>query len=176
MSHAMKAADSIRRHFAEANETGGSTPRETELFTHVLPPGIVPCIGAVVFAGVALLPVRRLVLGHPSINTHQAFRNFVDLVVSVGHALVATQAGLMAGSLYGGKTYLDGFVKGSVSAESPSPFSDAACKDIRSNILPPSQLLRSEALDSGSFDPRIQTMISLQRVIEKCQMQEECRD
>lgn len=175
LSHAMKAADSIRRQFAQASENSDSTTmKEKEALTHTVPPGLLQGVGAFALAGVALLPVRRLVLGHPSINTHQAFRNFVDLTVSVGHALAAAQVGLIGGSLYGGKTYLDEFSKASASIES-TPFMDAVCEDLQSNVLPAS-FRRPDALDTGSFDPRIQTMISLQRVLDKCQRRLEYRD
>lgn len=164
LTHAMKSADSIRRHYGQSGSDS-----ETPFFAPSIPPGLMQGIGACALAGVALLPIRRLVLGHPSINTHVAFRNFVDLIVSVGHALAATQVGLMAGSVYGGKIYLDEFAKASASTE--SPVADAVCQDLRTNVLP-SKLVMPAGLDGDSIDPRIQTMLSLRRVLERCQQRQ----
>ena len=160
------SADSIRRHYGQS----GDDENETSLYSPSIPPGLVQGIGACVLAGVALMPIRRLVLGHPSVKTHVAFRNFVDLVLSVGHALGATQVGLMAGSVYGAKTYLDEFAKGSTSVA--SPVADAICQDLRTNILP-SKLILPGGLDDDSMDPRIQTMISLRRILHHCQQRQQ---
>ncbi len=162
LSHAMKAADSIRRHY-------GSD--DTQRFSPTIPPGVFQGLGAFAVVGVACLPIRRLILGSPSVNTHTAFRNFVDLFVSVGHALLATQAGLIAGSLFGGKTYLDEFVKTSVE----SPVVEAVCTDLRTNVLP-SQLFRPRNLDPNSWDPRMQTISCMIQVIEKCQRRNQDSD
>lgn len=160
LTHAMKSADSIRKHYGQISENDEDT------FSPLIPPGLLHGVGGCVLAGVALLPVRRLVMGHPSVNTHLAFRNFVDLIVSVGHALAVTQVGLMAGSLYGGKTYLDEFSK--ESAFNESPMADKICQDLRSNVLPSKSIIPG-GMEEDSLDPRIQTMISFRRVLKHCQ-------
>jgi hypothetical protein len=161
LSHAMKVADSIRRHLAgEENSSGVRHDR----FSPTIPPGLVEGLGALTFAGVALLPVRRLVLTSSAVNSHLPFRNFVDLFVSVAHALVATQAGLMAGSLYGGQRYLDEFAK--VSPE--SPVVETICDDLKTDVMA-NRLYRPRGLDPQSWDPRAQTLLSAIHVIETCQ-------
>jgi hypothetical protein len=169
LSQAMKAADSIRRNFKEAVEQSSGP---SEVFAPSVPPGISHALGGFLVMGAVLLPVRRLVLAHPSVNSHQAFRNFVDLVASVGHALVATQTALIAGSIYGGKRYLDEFAKeNSNLTDQPSSsllLVDVICQDLKSNVVPPGTI-PPVGLDPESFDPRVQTMLSMIRVIEICQ-------
>lgn len=160
LSHAMKVADSIRRHLADTSGPG----YRHDSFSPAIPPGIVEGLGALTLVGVALLPVRRLVLTSSSVNTHPSFRNFVDLFGSVAHALIATQAGLMAGSLYGGKRYLDEFAK--VSPE--SQVVEVICNDLRTDVMA-TQLFRPRGLDPQSWDPRAQTLLSAIRVMETCQ-------
>jgi len=172
LSHSMKAADSIRRHFnLFTTESSGTS----SIFAPNIPPGIIQGVGACLVVGTAILPVRRLVLGHPSIASNESFRNFVDLIVSVGHALVATQAGLIAGSIYGGKTYLDEFIKQKSVRIDPSSsrFSlvENICQDLNRNIIPPGTK-RPMGLDPNSYDPRVQTMLSMIRVLEICQESE----
>lgn len=169
LAHAMKAADSIRRHFQESNkENVGSNPG---FFSPSVPPGIIQGLAGFLVVGGALLPVRRLVLSHPSVTTHPAFRNFVDLLYSVGHALVATQAALIAGSIYGGKAYLDAFAECSgLRQQSSSAVVDLVCQDLRNNVV--GKVRRPTGLESKSYDPRVQTMLSMMRVIEKCQASE----
>ena len=160
LNHAMKVADSIRRHLRAASP--GNAPHHN--FSPTIPPGILEGLGALAFTGVSLLPVRRLVLGSSAVNSYLPFRNFVDLFVSVAHALIATQAGLMAGSLYGSKRYLDEFAK--VPAE--SPVVDAICTDLRTDVMA-TRLYRPRGLDPLSWDPRAQTLLSTIQVLETCQ-------
>ena len=173
LSHAMKAADSVRRHFNQAKQY--SSDETSAIFAPTIPPGIAQGVGACLVVGAALLPVRRLVLAHPSVNSHQAFRNFIDLVASVGHALLATQAALITGSIYGGKTYLDEFAKQKSfltdSSSASCMLCKTICKEIRSSIVPPETRWPAR-LDTASFDPRVQTMLSMVRVIEMCQERE----
>ena len=185
LSHAMKAADSIRRHFHQAqeqqqtrrNDSTSSSSSSMPMFAPIIPPGIAQGIGACLVVGVALLPVRRLVLTHPSVHSHPPFRNFMDLVVSVGHTLVAAQAALMTGSIYGGKAYLDEFAKQKsseltdLSSSAPASsfmLSNSICKELTSTVVPPGTR-QPAGLDKESFDPRVQTMLSMVRVIELCQ-------
>ena len=170
LEHAMKMADSVRRHFVDAassEDENQLSSQEREAFSHTIPPGVLQGIGAFSFVGLALLPGRRLVLGSKSANTHQSFRNFVDIFVSVSHAVISAHAGMLAMTFYGGKANLDEFVK-VAALPNESPTSDAVCDDIATNILPQKWRMPSSPLPKDSIDPRIQTMISMQRVIGTC--------
>jgi hypothetical protein len=171
--HAMNAADSVRRHFHAARETPGTNGSTSNVFAPSIPPGIPQGLAGFLVVGAALLPIRRLVLTHPSVNSHQAFRNFVDLVASVGHALVATQAALIAGSIYGGKTYLDEFAKQKSAlrdqTSSSSILLDSICQDLNNNVVPRGTIRWPTGMDPKSIDPRVQTLLSMVRVMETCQ-------
>jgi hypothetical protein len=171
LTHAMKMADNIRRHFKD-----GDAARKTDS-SYSIPPGAVEGVAAFAFAGLALLPARRVILQQASGNP--AFRHFMDLVVSVGHAIAATQVGLMAGSVYGGRYYLQEFAQHSPTTE--SPVADRICDTMWTTILPPhlhqSNSTSSNSVEStSSWDPRIQTMDSLQQAIENCRRRQEYKE
>jgi hypothetical protein len=173
LSDAMKVADYIRKQYNDEadskNESGSSA----------ILPGLIQGISAFAFTGLALLPVRRLILQQAS--SQPTFRHFVDLGISVGHALVATQVGFLTGSLYGSSFYLQEFAQ--VPPTMESPLTDRICDTMWKTILPPhlqpsgssSSSSSSMGASSSSWDPRIKTMESLQHAIGNCQRRQEYR-
>ena len=72
-------------------------------FRSPVPPGVVEGATAFVLTSFLLLPVRRLAirLAGKQLNV------LTDLVVTAGQAVLAANAGLYAGSLYGSRVYLE---------------------------------------------------------------------
>ena len=168
LHHAMKVADTIRKEYTN----DGEKKTESKSF---FPPGLVQGLSACVVTGVALVPLRRVIL-HQSSN-HLAFRNFVDLVISVGHALAATQVGFLAGSVYGSNFYLQELAK--VPPTTESPVVDRICNTMWSEILPtsiPQTTIDRNMAAATSWDPRVSTMASLQLTIENCRRRKEVRE
>lgn len=162
LTHAMKVADSIRKHYNSSDE---KVKKESQNF----PPGIVKGLSAFCIAGVALLPVRRVILSSQPAGT--PFRNFMDLVVSVGQALAATQVGLMAGSLYGSQFYFNRVA--TVSPTEASPVTDQICHDMLTKLLPHQHYSWNLKESPSSWDPRVQTMYDLHRAIESCRRRQD---
>eukprot|EP00980_Cylindrotheca_fusiformis_P031545 scaffold26542_cov157-Cylindrotheca_fusiformis.AAC.1 len=97
--HAMKAADVTRKHYHGEATTASSAG---------IPPGFLQGIAAFVATGILLLPVRRRILRYAGNQPGgRSFQHFVDLSISVVGAMGASQVGLVVGSLYGTKVYLD---------------------------------------------------------------------
>jgi hypothetical protein len=161
LSHSMKFADTIRKQYEQDEGKKKS-------FNSSIPPGAIQGASAALFTGVALLPVRRLILSQTG---DSPIRTFVDLVLSVSHALAATQIGLMAGSIFGCQTYLQDFAKNPVTQES-SVLVDRVCDTVWQSVLPKSfpreGLRNSIAPIAPAWDFRAQTMIDLQKAIECC--------
>lgn len=161
--HAMKLADVTRKHYhgQDAKGAGG------------IPPGALQGAAAFLATAAALLPIRRIVLRHANQQPGgKPFANFVDIVISVGQALVATQAGLFIGSLYGSQTYLD--LLKNEPPTSQSPLTDKICQTMWSNVLPPSFVFPPPS--SPSMDPRSQTMTALKSAIQSCQRRKGFQD
>ena len=172
LPHAMKAADLIRQQYAD---DGKIEPSSSSSFISAIPPGLIQGVSAFALTAMALVPVRRVLL-HQA-GKEPAFRHFVDLVISVGHALAATQVGFLAGSLYGSRCYLDKFAEIPPSAD--SPVHDRICDTLWRSILP-TQLNESGFRTTNnsmvaSCDPRIKTMESLQHTIVNCQRRKNYR-
>jgi hypothetical protein len=152
--HAMKVADVTRKHYHGGNGSSG------------IPPGALQGATGFLIMGAALMPIRRLVLRYASRQSGgKSFANFVDIVISVGHALVSTQTGLVLGSLYGSQIYLD--LLRNEPTTSNSPLTDKICDTMWSEILPPNFQI-AQYSSSQSLDPRMQTMSALQRAIKSC--------
>jgi hypothetical protein len=163
---AMKVADSIRKHYNDSN--GEKEKNESRN----IPPGLMQGLSAFCIAGVALLPVRRVILSSQSSAVGAApFRNFMDLVVSVSQALAATQVGLMSGTLYGSQFYLNQVA--TVSPTEVSPVTDQICQDMLTKLLPHQQYSWNLKESSSSWDPRVQTMYDLRRAIESCRRRQD---
>ncbi|CAJ1966622.1 unnamed protein product [Cylindrotheca closterium] len=158
--HAMKMADVARKHYHGVENSSPSG----------IPPGALQGATAFVLAGVALLPVRRLLLKNAG---HQGFKNFVDIIASVGGTLAATQAGLVVGSLYGSKVYLDLLKEEPVTSK--SQLTDDICNTMWSTVLPP-HLHHAKSPSCGSFDPRLQPLISLQEAMQQCNARKEYQE
>mmetsp|Transcript_31798 Transcript_31798/g.77010 ORF Transcript_31798/g.77010 Transcript_31798/m.77010 type:complete len:181 (+) Transcript_31798:2547-3089(+) len=158
--HAMKMADVVRKHYNGVDNSSSSG----------IPPGALQGAAAFVLTGVALLPVRRLLLKTAG---HQGFKNLVDIVASVGGTLAATQVGLVVGSLYGSKVYLDLLKEEPVTSN--SQLTDEICKTMWSTVLPP-HLHRANPPAHGSLDPRLQPLNALQEAMLQCKARKEYQE
>lgn len=158
--HAMKMADVARKHYHGVDNSSPSG----------IPPGALQGAAAFMLMGVALLPVRRLMLKNAG---HQGFKNFVDITASVGGTLAATQVGLVVGSLYGSKVYLDLLKEEPLTSK--SQLTDEICDKMWSTVLPP-HLHRAESPAYGSLDPRLQPLNALQEAMEKCKARQKYQE
>ena len=165
--HAMRCADAIRKIYdAPADSSSSNNSNASPVG---IPPGTAQGISAFLITGIALFPLRRVILNSAGGGgNHKPFQHFVDIVISVGHALASTQVGLYIGSLYGSQTYLDLLKK--EPPTSNSPLTDKVCQKIWSDILPKNYYHSPSNFPSSSqqFDPRAQTMTALQEAIESC--------
>eukprot|EP00934_Nitzschia_sp_Nitz4_P009482 Nitzschia sp. Nitz4//scaffold7_size249615//108645//109235//NITZ4_001171-RA/size249615-processed-gene-0.141-mRNA-1//1//CDS//3329558424//9472//frame0 len=160
LKHAMSMADVVRQHFKEKGVMD-------QAIKSPVPPGALEGLAGLVVTGVALIPARRALLSQW--NHHPAFRNFVDLVISVGHALLATQVGLITGSVYGSQTFLNAFSKIPSTAESST--ADSICRDAWKDIIPlgvQTGLTAPTEREDVWWNPRVQAMRSLDKAILQC--------
>ncbi|KAL3940437.1 MAG: hypothetical protein SGBAC_005021 [Bacillariaceae sp.] len=154
---AMKMADVARKHYHGVEHSSPSG----------IPPGALQGAAAFVLVGVALLPVRKVMLKYAG---HKGFKNFVDINATVGGTLAATQVGLVVGSLYGSKVYLDLLKAEPVTSK--SQLTDEICNTMWSTVLPP-HLHRARPPAYSSLDPRLQPLNALQEAMEKCKARKE---
>ena len=171
LAHAMKLADLTRKYYREDEQKKANQESSTALS---FPPGTLHGLSTCAITAIALLPMRKVILKHAGRQPGgKPFQSFVDLVISVGHALAATQVGLFVGSLYGAKAYLE-----TLQSEPPSSkcaVTDRICETMWSNVLPP-QFTNNNTVESfsqQSWDPRHQTMSALQQAIESCRRRKE---
>ena len=165
LEHAMKLADITRKEYMGSNKNDEGSS--------YFPPGTLEGFSACAITAVTLFPLRGAILRFASRQPGgKSFKHFADIVISVTHALAATNAGLFVGSLYGSRAYLE-----TLSNEPPSSdctVTDRICNSMWSDVVPPNfatKSMGSEAL--ASWDPRIQTMNSLQQAIETCRQRKE---
>ena len=159
--HAMKMADVVRKHYHGAGNSSSGVP-----------PGALQGAVALVLSGAALLPVRRILLRNAAMNG-RAFHHFVDIFASVGGFMAATQAGLVVGSLYGSKVYLD--LLKEEPASSQSPLTDEICKAMWTTVIP-QKLHGAKPPAYSSFDPRLQPLNSLYEAMVSCKARKVYQD
>lgn len=177
LADAMAAADCIRRVYSEddPSELGSA------------PPGVAEGLAAFVATGLLLSPFRGALLGASPV----ALRTLCDLAITPLVAVAAAQAGLVAGSVFGSRVYLQQVAY--VAPLKESPVTDRACRDLlrRLRLLPDGtpdtpppgwwdpgpaagkDLAAGSAggggAPSSSWDPRVETMQSLRLAVENCQ-------
>lgn len=170
LEHAMKLADLTRKYYREDEQKKTNEDSST---TSSFPPGTLHGLSACAVTAIALLPMRKVILKHAGRQPGgKPFQSFVDIVISVGHALAATQVGFFIGSLYGSRTYLE--MLQNEPPTSKCAVTDRICDTMWSNVLPP-QLNNNivEPFSQQSWDPRYQTMNSLQQAVESCRRRKE---
>ena len=113
---AMKMADLVRSSLYNKNNNGNSRDFRTT-------PGLVEGVATGVLTLVALTPVRSLVLRAAAAKK---LGMLPDLVVTTSQIMIAANAALYAGSLYGSWHYLQTFTKIPVDAVSPTV--DGICR------------------------------------------------
>jgi hypothetical protein len=185
LSDAMKAADCIRKVYSEDDPTESKS----------MPPGTFEGLGAFVVTGMLLSPLRGVILNAAGgkVAGH-SFRNFCDLVITPFMAVVAAQAGLVAGSVFGSRVYLEQVAY--VPPSKVSTVTDRACQQLLLYSLDQgddpterwtsSSLSSSSALDASDevnqkwmagprmdqstsfWDPRVETMRSFRLALENC--------
>jgi len=174
----MALADLIRKQEPQPPEHSN----ENRIRTFLLTPGVqqgflTACLMTAVF-----VPVRRLFL-RVAKNEFNLGTIFPDLVLTPAMAMLTAQTALFVGSCYGSKAYLERLVTAAGSTTSGGDISnnsrmvnavcDAPVTVAAMKLNYPRLWDGDYSSGSSSWDPRVQTVVSLQRALQRCRERQE---
>ena len=175
----MALADLIRK-----QEPQRDTPTEqNRIRTFLLTPGVQQGFLTAVALTAVFVPVRRLFL-RVAKNELNLGTIFPDLVVTPVMAMLTAQTALFVGSCYGSKAYLERLVTAAASTTSGGDTSNSSMADAVCDAPVTVAAMKlnypklwdgdySSSSSSNSWDPRVQTVVSLQRALQRCRERRE---